>query len=463
MLNLFSNASLNQPPPNGIVESGAPITGVDGAEIEVNGISFTELLNAESSTVDMLEELKTLLSAEDFATLEGMLAEGQTLPLAEIVATLRQSISGFGMEQAPPTALKLSDVIPDLLPETGESAGSTAGQTVASLATEAVDSIVEQPATEVIAIDSATEQPVAGIIGSVAEQPVAETIDSATEQPTIPLIAGQTIVPITIGKVTIPVSIAIDQTIAKQVANKNTAQPVTTGQVAIPSAVNGDTSELSSNLGNSSSNSDQQAAAERFRMTEAMAAQIAQKTPVNNLFRTTEAGLSAINNMAVAPGSGLQSTVQTVALSQTNALPIHIPMGGKGWDQAVGERMLWMVGRQVQGAEVRITPPQLGPIDIRITIQNDQANVTFAAQHGVVREALEASIPRLREMLGENNLQLVNVDVNQRNNSEQRASNFSNQSSSGEQGTESHELEDDEGIKNNVLTMQSDGLVDDFA
>jgi flagellar hook-length control protein FliK len=117
----------------------------------------------------------------------------------------------------------------------------------------------------------------------------------------------------------------------------------------------------------------------------------------------------------------------------------------------------------VQGAEVRITPPQLGPIDIRISIQNDQANVTFAAQHGVVREALEASIPRLREMMSENNLQLVNVDVNQRNSSEQRASHFLNQSSSGEQDGEGYEFEEDEEAGNSVLTLQSDGLVDDFA
>jgi hypothetical protein len=110
------------------------------------------------------------------------------------------------------------------------------------------------------------------------------------------------------------------------------------------------------------------------------------------------------------------SSSSTIMLPQAiNTLP-----GERGWDQAMGERMLWMVGRDVQSASVRINPPHLGPVDIRISIQNDQATVHFSAQHGVVREALEAAIPRLREMMAENNLQLVNVDVGQREKTDQQ-------------------------------------------
>jgi len=408
MLNLFSNASLNQPSSSGITESGVPVTGVNSGEIDINGDSFTALLTAETSMVEMLEELKSLLSAEDFMTLEGMLAEGQTLPLAEIVAALRQQLSGSGMEQLAPQTLKLADVMPNL-----------------EVVTEEVSEVAQ---TEALL---------------------------TTEQAIVPIMIGQTITPVSIP--------AVNQAAIMQATNGKATQPVVTGQAVIPSDIDGDAAEISFNLGNSPANADQQAPAKHSQLTEAIAAQIAQKNPINNLFRATEAGLTAVNNAPITPGLAIQNTIQPVMQNQLNVLPIHTPMGEKGWDQAVGERMLWMVGRQIQGAEVRITPPQLGPIDIRISIQNDQANVTFAAQHGVVREALEASIPRLREMLSENNLQLVNVDVNQRNNSEQRASHFSNQSSSGEQDGEGHEFEGGEEAESSVLVMQSDGLVDDFA
>jgi flagellar hook-length control protein FliK len=79
-----------------------------------------------------------------------------------------------------------------------------------------------------------------------------------------------------------------------------------------------------------------------------------------------------------------------------------------------------MVGNKLQGAEIRLNPAHLGPMEVRVQIQNDQASISFTAQHGLVREALEAAIPRLREMLGESGLQLNNVTVSDQSLAEQR-------------------------------------------
>ena len=132
------------------------------------------------------------------------------------------------------------------------------------------------------------------------------------------------------------------------------------------------------------------------------------------------------------PEDGLQSTALTLMKSVESplsartdpavSLKLDTPLGSKGWDQGVSERILWMLGNSIQGASLRITPAHLGPIEIQISMQQDQASVSFSTQHTAVREALEASIPRLREMFQENNLQLVNVDVGQRGGSQQRAS-----------------------------------------
>ena len=81
---------------------------------------------------------------------------------------------------------------------------------------------------------------------------------------------------------------------------------------------------------------------------------------------------------------------------------------------------MWMVGRSAQSASLRLSPAELGPIEIRLSLQQEQASVAFTAQHALTREALEAAIPRLREMFNESNLQLVNVDVSQRDGSGQR-------------------------------------------
>ena len=95
------------------------------------------------------------------------------------------------------------------------------------------------------------------------------------------------------------------------------------------------------------------------------------------------------------------------------ALPLQIPVAQPGWDTSLGERLQWMVSKHVQQAEIKLTPPELGPLEIKISLHNDQTNVSFLATHTATRDALEAAIPRLREMFNEVSLNLGHVDVGQ--------------------------------------------------
>lgn len=86
-------------------------------------------------------------------------------------------------------------------------------------------------------------------------------------------------------------------------------------------------------------------------------------------------------------------------------------VGDPRWAPALGERLVWMVEGEVKQAELRLNPPDLGPLEVRIAMVDDEARITFTAAHPNVREALEAALPRLREMLGTNGVNLVQVDV----------------------------------------------------
>jgi flagellar hook-length control protein FliK len=72
-----------------------------------------------------------------------------------------------------------------------------------------------------------------------------------------------------------------------------------------------------------------------------------------------------------------------------------------------------MVDSQVSRAELRLHPAHLGPIDVSVTVHNDEVNVSFNATHPATREALESSLPRLRELLGDAGLSLGNASVSQ--------------------------------------------------
>ncbi|MBK1690694.1 flagellar hook-length control protein FliK [Ectothiorhodospira mobilis] len=111
------------------------------------------------------------------------------------------------------------------------------------------------------------------------------------------------------------------------------------------------------------------------------------------------------------PASMIQSPAQGVAL---RPLALEVPVAQPNWNEAVGNRVLWMVNQNVQGAELKLNPPQLGPLEVRISMEGDRAHVQFVAHHPATREALDAAIPRLREMLAGNGVDLGNVDVSQR-------------------------------------------------
>lgn len=108
---------------------------------------------------------------------------------------------------------------------------------------------------------------------------------------------------------------------------------------------------------------------------------------------------------------------QNAPLTTQVAAPLHQP----GWEQAFAQQVAWIVKQDVQGAELRINPPHLGAVEMRVVINgDDQASVSFTSQHALVREAIEAAIPRLRDMLSTSGLNLVDVNVSQHSFAQQR-------------------------------------------
>ena len=98
---------------------------------------------------------------------------------------------------------------------------------------------------------------------------------------------------------------------------------------------------------------------------------------------------------------------------------VSIPVGERGWERAFGERVVWLIGQQLQSAEVKLNPPHLGPVEVRLSLTGQDASVSFTVAHGATRDAIEQAIPRLRELFAEHQLQIVNVDVGQRDASSQ--------------------------------------------
>jgi len=181
--------------------------------------------------------------------------------------------------------------------------------------------------------------------------------------------------------------------------------------------------------------------------------------PVENI-KTANQDLSAQQLNAIAPVLTAPQNLDPTAPTSTIAPPV----GSQGWDQAVGQKINWMVSGGQSSASLTLNPPELGPMQIVLNVNNQHASATFISHQPEVRAALEDAIPKLREMMQQSGIQLGQCDVS----SQSRQQDFAqNQSGSGSNRSNAIPA----GAGGNVSVMTSNtassprsgtGLVDTF-
>ena len=92
-------------------------------------------------------------------------------------------------------------------------------------------------------------------------------------------------------------------------------------------------------------------------------------------------------------------------------LPIETPLGQSGWDEEIGQKLTWMTNNEQHKAELVLTPPNMGRIEVSLTMDGDQVSAIFTSPHAAVREALENSLDRLREQMADAGIVLGNTQV----------------------------------------------------
>ncbi|HJV88498.1 MAG TPA: flagellar hook-length control protein FliK [Noviherbaspirillum sp.] len=127
------------------------------------------------------------------------------------------------------------------------------------------------------------------------------------------------------------------------------------------------------------------------------------KSEMKESLATITNGIQQIQAAAVQPP-------QPVAIQAAEQLSPRV--GTPAWDQALGQKIVWMVAGDQQSASLTLNPPDLGPLQVVLNVTNSQADATFIAAQPEVRQALEAAMPKLRDMLGEAGIQLGQATVN---------------------------------------------------
>ena len=89
--------------------------------------------------------------------------------------------------------------------------------------------------------------------------------------------------------------------------------------------------------------------------------------------------------------------------------PVAMQQGG--WSEAVVDRVMWLSSHNLKSAEIQLDPADLGRLEVRVNLSQDQAQVTFASPNAGVREALEGQMHRLRELFAQQGMNLADANV----------------------------------------------------
>lgn len=87
----------------------------------------------------------------------------------------------------------------------------------------------------------------------------------------------------------------------------------------------------------------------------------------------------------------------------------------------MAERVQMMMSKNLKHVDIRLDPPELGRLQIRMNMNGDGATVHFTVANHQARDAIEQSMPRLREMLAQQGVQLGDTSVQQQNTGQQQS------------------------------------------
>ena len=79
--------------------------------------------------------------------------------------------------------------------------------------------------------------------------------------------------------------------------------------------------------------------------------------------------------------------------------------------ERLNQQVAVMLTHNAQNARMEVNPPDLGPVEIRVSMNGDEATIQLAAPHAATRDALAEALPRLRASFADSGIALGHAGV----------------------------------------------------
>ena len=126
-----------------------------------------------------------------------------------------------------------------------------------------------------------------------------------------------------------------------------------------------------------------------------------------------DAPLDALQ-MATASTAQLPTPGSAGTAAPSATLNIASPAGTPAFAQELGQHVVWLGQQDVKQARIRLHPEDLGTLDVKVSLNHDRVDVSFAVQHPAAVHAVQQTLPQLDALLAHHGLALGHTDVGQR-------------------------------------------------
>jgi len=106
-----------------------------------------------------------------------------------------------------------------------------------------------------------------------------------------------------------------------------------------------------------------------------------------------------------------QGNPNTLPIRHEVSLSVPTPVHNQGWASDFSQKVVWLASNDKQSAQITLNPPQMGPIEISLSLDKGSATASFTSANSEVRNALETAMPKLREMFASAGIELGQTNV----------------------------------------------------
>jgi flagellar hook-length control protein FliK len=122
-----------------------------------------------------------------------------------------------------------------------------------------------------------------------------------------------------------------------------------------------------------------------------------------------EATKASTDWLPAGHGNGTSAATAAAAPAATVSAPLDLRT--PNWQETFASRVQWLVGSNAGEARITLNPPELGAVDVKVSLVDDKTYVQLTTATTAARDELTQSLPRLRELFAASGLELGGASV----------------------------------------------------